>query len=586
MPDQLPPELTYPDQPNFSNDTLYIRVGEENCFEFESFDLNGPGIDEDTLTITARGDIFGGPSLPPPYATLSPTTGTSPLTSTLCWTPSCEFPKGDQHFVIEVVDQNDCPRPNVILDTIHIAFLPASATPPEVRCVSVEGPQTLEVTWNPLESKFLEGFQGYYLYRNDGSGWTQIETFTDPGISGYTDVNAPGADSRPYCYRLSTVKECPDFFIGPPGKSVCSLVPSVSVNSRVIADISWQPYEGWETPSYTVLAEDALSGDEMVLDTGIFAPFYQYLNCNFEGRFRVKLVDPVTGCEVYSAYTQSVIMEDDPPSVPSLCRVSFDNFSQHLKVDWEVTVEDDFESYILFRKGDHESAYTQVFETDDITTNSYIDTDADAGAHSYCYYIQLNDLCGGSARSEEDCSIFLEVTSDRDFNILSEWSPYEGWKNGVAAYEVWRNGEGEANFLTSLDGKSVNYIDRNLNDNQGKYCYQIRAREEGQGCGEVSFSNPVCIILPAKIFMPNAFTPNGDGHNDFFEVKGAFFQTFYIEIFNRWGKKIFTSGAAEDAWDGTYNGRSAPEGVYVYHLRVETVEGDLIERTGSIVLVR
>jgi len=73
-------------------------------------------------------------------------------------------------------------------------------------------------------------------------------------------------------------------------------------------------------------------------------------------------------------------------------------------------------------------------------------------------------------------------------------------------------------------------------------------------------------LYPSYIFMPNAFTPNGDGRNDYYpmnqyKVKGA---TYNIKIYNRWGEKIMEMESPDINWDGNVNGKPAPEGVYIF----------------------
>ena len=70
------------------------------------------------------------------------------------------------------------------------------------------------------------------------------------------------------------------------------------------------------------------------------------------------------------------------------------------------------------------------------------------------------------------------------------------------------------------------------------------------------------------VYVPNAFTPNGDGNNEFFQV--SFYgplRDFTLYIFNRWGERIFTSDNPSATWDGTYNGEPVPDGVYVWKVR-------------------
>ena len=60
---------------------------------------------------------------------------------------------------------------------------------------------------------------------------------------------------------------------------------------------------------------------------------------------------------------------------------------------------------------------------------------------------------------------------------------------------------------------------------------------------------------PYAIYAPNAFSPDGDGLNDFFKVSGQGIIDFEMEIFNRWGQMVFKSSNINEKWDGTFRGK-------------------------------
>jgi len=67
------------------------------------------------------------------------------------------------------------------------------------------------------------------------------------------------------------------------------------------------------------------------------------------------------------------------------------------------------------------------------------------------------------------------------------------------------------------------------------------------------------------LFVPNAFSPNGDGINDFFHpIYLCPVNEYDLEIFDRWGELTFQTNDIEQKWDGTYNGESCELDVYVY----------------------
>jgi gliding motility-associated-like protein len=95
-----------------------------------------------------------------------------------------------------------------------------------------------------------------------------------------------------------------------------------------------------------------------------------------------------------------------------------------------------------------------------------------------------------------------------------------------------------------------------------------------------------------QLFIPNLFSPNGDGMNDVFYPRGVGLkEVTSFRVFNRWGEMIFekTNIALNDesmGWDGTYKGQSLPTDVFVYTLEGICETGEKISWKGDISLVR
>ncbi|MFT3937088.1 MAG: PKD domain-containing protein [Chitinophagaceae bacterium] len=93
-----------------------------------------------------------------------------------------------------------------------------------------------------------------------------------------------------------------------------------------------------------------------------------------------------------------------------------------------------------------------------------------------------------------------------------------------------------------------------------------------------------------RVRIPNAFTPNNDGSNDLFMIKGISLVKHLI-IFDRWGQKMFERSnfiAADKSsgWDGNYNGNPATAGTYIYFVEMQCASGDAFTMKGSVVLIR
>lgn len=156
---------------------------------------------------------------------------------------------------------------------------------------------------------------------------------------------------------------------------------------------------------------------------------------------------------------------------------------------------------------------------------------------------------------------------------------------GGASY-IWDFGDkNDANNSTDINPRHA-YSDTGL------YCVKLTAISI-EGC-----TNDIthCLIVGPEytLFIPNAFTPNGDGTNDVFMPKGQFILSFDMTIFNRWGDLIFRSNDLNKGWDGTGNNDTdiSQQDVYVYKIKVTYNNKDNVTSTqksefiGHVTLIR
>lgn len=89
------------------------------------------------------------------------------------------------------------------------------------------------------------------------------------------------------------------------------------------------------------------------------------------------------------------------------------------------------------------------------------------------------------------------------------------------------------------------------------------------------------------IFVPNTFSPNGDGQNDVLRVLGPGVASVKeFRVFNRWGQMVFSSTDTNVGWDGTFNGQELNPGVYMYYMDVECINGQRSVKKGDVTLLR
>lgn len=107
-----------------------------------------------------------------------------------------------------------------------------------------------------------------------------------------------------------------------------------------------------------------------------------------------------------------------------------------------------------------------------------------------------------------------------------------------------------------------------------------------KGCSD-TITKAVMVGEDAGIYVPNAFTPNGDGINDIFFPKGFGIVQYELNIFDRWGEILFTTKTFEEGWAGNYSGRSdkiVQNGVYIWQIKYTNVFGKANVITGTVTL--
>ena len=88
------------------------------------------------------------------------------------------------------------------------------------------------------------------------------------------------------------------------------------------------------------------------------------------------------------------------------------------------------------------------------------------------------------------------------------------------------------------------------------------------------------------VFVPSAFSPNGDGENDEFLVRGVNIEEMNLVIFNRWGQKVFETNDQSEGWRGTFKNELLAPDVYGYYLTVKCFNGEENFKKGNVSLLR
>ncbi len=140
-------------------------------------------------------------------------------------------------------------------------------------------------------------------------------------------------------------------------------------------------------------------------------------------------------------------------------------------------------------------------------------------------------------------------------------------------------------FVSGSDGVSLscNYCPTVTVNPQNNTCYTL----EGISSFGCKNTDVVCITVTKdwNVYIPNAFTPDGDILNEVFIPVGYAISEIKLTIFDRWGHVVFKSNDTVIGWDGTKNGKVCEQGVYVYQAEITAMSGEKLVKTGHVTLI-
>ena len=197
-------------------------------------------------------------------------------------------------------------------------------------------------------------------------------------------------------------------------------------------------------------------------------------------------------------------------------------------------------------------------------------------AGSRFYDVTVTDTCGMKATGRIQVNV-REVLADFDYEYLPFYTlQLTNYSRAVNPTFFWDFGDGS----TSTDPNP-------RHEYQDVESHRIvLTTTDDLGCQDTARLHT---IPPMQIFIPNSFTPNGDGINDLFSVTGSNVVDYEIRIFDRWGKQVFHSKDIKEKWNGNSQGNEYQKGPEVYNYIIiykGVKEEDAIKRTGNITVIR
>lgn len=411
------------------------------------------------------------------------------------------------------------------------------------------------------------------LLQRDGSG-TYVPTSQTGTSAGTFTVQTNARQTQ--CFQLNSQDECST--TGITSEQVCSMALTVTAASKQ-NNLNWEAYQGTTTfRSYRIYR----NGSPLTLFTNkssTTANDASGIQCGVQYCYTIEAT-------LNNTAIGPTIVTSAPTCVTGVNTELPDSFTNVL-----VSIEDDKPRLIAALPASSATSYTMVIsrsnggaafqQVGSLSGNSFVDESADPNAGSYCYQVAYQNTCGQvSAPSPTVCTVWLSSQSPGGIDWTRD-SPFSTGEVGNYTVEVINADNGTKQEIPA--GTNVRYEPDPNDPVTSVQRYRIIATSAQ---GVVSYSNFYTLRRQAQIFVPDAFSPNGDQANDVFLVKGSTSDLFRLTVYSRWGQAIFSSSDITKGWDGTINGQPAIEGQYMYRIEIEDPDGNKTVRSGAVLLLR
>lgn len=469
--------------------------------------------------------------------------------------------------------------------TESVSFYPITAiVKPDISSVTVNNQHAtngqITIRFNAINN------QRYYLQQsvNNNSSYVNIDTLSN--LSGVQDllISNLNTAANQYCYRLVAYDDCNPFVYS---EEICSLINTVTSNSVIDQnDISWTAHIPGSL-AYDVYKDNGASPITSTLATSYADPA---INCGVNYCYTIHsslALTDLSGNPLQSISASQCVTATSSTIPPTIQNLNSTVNGESIQLNWDAPAATPAK-YEIYRSlnGSPLTLYTSYTSP---ITNNYQDNSVSLPGNEYCYSVSYTNVClKASNQSNTTCPIVLSVLTDNSSTLTNylSWTAYTGsWAGGVLGYLVQRLDENN-NVVSAVNvGLTQNYTDV-INTVDVKIIkYRIQAIPNGPA-SSIPYSNVVEIKFEGEIHLPNVFTPNGDGNNDFFAAKGKFIKEFKLTVFNRWGEVVYSSNQMENGWNGMYEGTHALADAYAYLVEATDLWGKSIIKRGSVTLLK
>jgi gliding motility-associated-like protein len=497
-----------------------------------------------------------------------------------------EYNAPGKYFIKLTIEDNNGCTDSVIAANPVTVFDTLVPPTPKIHRVTVEQNNTVRLEFAPY---CKADFGNYLIYRSlPGKDFELYKTITHQWDTVVIDADVNTFKSS-YAYKIFTQTYCGKISADGVSNVHKSILLQTVVDTNIVR-VSWNAYEGWEKiDQYQIFRKGPADADysqftivpaymtSYIDDKAFCGNTYQYLVYAERAAGGIMLSSsnytsgtPIYKADVHPGRIVRATVEDDEKILIEFAP----NYKQKTPV-----------SYYTIEKSVDGMSYSPVYKSTDFTW-SYVDEEVSVHSKSYYYRVSTTDVCGDvSQPGNIGKTILLHTLTDNEDNVNVSWSGYQQWEEGIQYYEVQQaDANGVFVKVGTNNAADTSFVDAsNLFNQIPQVRYRVKAVSNQ---GVESFSNIDDAKGRSSLFAPNAFTPNGDEHNNKFVVVGAYIKTYEINIYDRYGEKIFTGNNLEESWDGTYKGQPAQDGAYVYVINSLGIDAKFHNLSGTVTLLR
>ncbi len=501
------------------------------------------------------------------------------------------------NYRVEIADASGC----ISVSSIDGGLFQNTIAPlsPVFDTLSVDDSNNAMMNWNVSSSLDLDG---YIVYRFDGTAWIPVDTIYGINNTNYTYLLS-NPDLASEAYRLGAFDTCGN--VSPLGGVLSTIyLSSVADICERSVDLSWTAYNtiGTGLAGYRIYRSSVGLAGPYTLDGTVAAGTLTYTSSGLLAStmyyYKIEAFD-LSGTRTSSSNRISFYSAVPIPPVFSYLRKVSVVGPDVVNVSCHIDIAASTLNYRIMRSLDN-STFTSVGTVPVSATSpiSFNDNGAKTDKKSYYYKIINVDSCGfdGLETNIGRTILLNAISNSEDMVNYLTWNDYEDWLGIVMSYNIYRGVDGVIDPTpianVPFTGAGINYFTDDISmilQGEGVFNYYVEAIEgmgNPYGFSDNSLSNIAEAYQDPKVFVPNAFRPNG--FNSVFIPVTTYvdFTEYEFMVFNRWGLNVFSTNNLEQGWDGTNHGVKQELGVYVYLVRFKTSKGEYLEFKGSVTLLR